>query len=151
MSELIQKIKIYNPKCVITDSNLTICTGQLDSAYIFNGTIYGYAGSTAEDYAKKYNYKFAELSAQPETPELETGDLDGNSEVSTEDAQIALLAYANIMAGNDVGLTAAQLHAADVNHDGQVSVDDAQLILLYYVTNTLAGNNVSWEDLLKPQ
>ena len=49
----------------------------------------------------------------------------------------------------DSGLTAQQLKAADINGDGDVSVDDAQLILLYYVSNTLSGQSVTWDELIR--
>ena len=65
-----------------------------------------------------------------------------------EDAQLALLAYVQTMAGMDSGLREQQMAAADVNGDKSVSVEDAQLILLYYVSNTLSGQNVTWDELL---
>ena len=34
------------------------------------------------------------------------------------------------------------------NQDGKLSVDDAQNILIYYVNNTVAGNVLTWEELL---
>lgn len=48
----LEKITINNPNCTIYDSETTIS----DTA-----TIYGYSGSTAEAYAKKYNRKFVAL------------------------------------------------------------------------------------------
>ena len=59
-----------------------------------------------------------------------------------------MIAYVNIMAGNDSGLTQEQFHAADVNGDGQVSVDDAQFILIYYVSNTLSGLSATWDEII---
>ncbi|MBQ9906502.1 MAG: hypothetical protein IJM46_07005, partial [Oscillospiraceae bacterium] len=50
--------------------------------------------------------------------------------------------------GQAHGLTDAQFRAADVNQDGELSVDDAQNILIYYVTNTVSGKNITWEELL---
>ncbi|MBP0988892.1 MAG: hypothetical protein J6S92_11510, partial [Oscillospiraceae bacterium] len=76
------------------------------------------------------------------------GDVNLDGAVSVEDAQLALTAYANLMADIDIGLTELQQKAADINADGQVSVDDAQNILLYYVSNTLAGIPLTWDELL---
>ena len=77
-----------------------------------------------------------------------TGDADGDGKVSVEDAQLALLAYVQSMSGMESGLTERQMNAADVNRDKTVSVEDAQTILLYYVSNTLSGQNVTWDELL---
>ena len=76
------------------------------------------------------------------------GDVNGDKEISVEDAQLTLNAYVKIMAGMDSGLTEQQLKAADVNGDGEVSVEDAQTILLYYVRNTLSGTPTTWDELL---
>lgn len=77
--------------------------------------------------------------------------MDGNDEVSVEDAQLALKSYTKRIAGVDMGLTEEQIKAADVNEDGELSVDDAQNILIYYVNNTVAGNVLTWEQLLGKQ
>ena len=77
------------------------------------------------------------------------GNVNGDKEISVEDAQLTLNAYVNGMSGMDSGLTAQQLKAADINGDGDVSVDDAQLILLYYVSNTLSGQSVTWDELIR--
>ena len=81
-------------------------------------------------------------------PAVVTGDADGDGKVSVEDAQLALLAYVQSIAGMETGLTEKQIKAADINGDKTVSVEDAQLILLYYVSNTLSGQNVTWDELL---
>ena len=50
-------ITILNPKCEIYDSRTTINNGYRNN-YYFNGTIYGYENSTAQAYAKRYDYNF---------------------------------------------------------------------------------------------
>ena len=89
----------------------------------------------------------------PTEPEYLLGDINDDGEVSVEDAQLALLEYVNAMTGLESSLTDRQKLAADVNGDKEISVEDAQTILLYYVSNTLSGENVTWDDLLgkKPQ
>ncbi|MBP0966295.1 MAG: hypothetical protein J5722_01560, partial [Oscillospiraceae bacterium] len=79
------------------------------------------------------------------------GDVNLDGEVSVDDAQLALRAYANRIAGNPTGLDAQQTKNADVNEDGEISVDDAQNILIYYVNNTVAGKVLTWEELLAPK
>ena len=83
-----------------------------------------------------------------ESTETLTGDINGDGTVSVEDAQLALLAYVQTMAGLKSGLTEQQALAADINGDHTVSVEDAQIILIYYVSNTLSSQNVTWDELL---
>ncbi|MBP0966222.1 MAG: hypothetical protein J5722_01185 [Oscillospiraceae bacterium] len=66
-----------------------------------------------------------------------------------EDAQLTLRAYTEHVAGLESKLTEAQKQAADINGDGEVSVEDAQLILRYYTEKTVAGKDITWDDLLK--
>ena len=40
---------------------------------------------------------------------------------------------------------------ADINGDGAQDAADAQLLLQYYTENVLAGNGVSWADLIGPE
>ena len=75
------------------------------------------------------------------------GDANSNGEIGADDAQKALKAYVNTLAGKDTGMSAVERLAADVDGDGQITATDAQVILKYYV-NTLAGKNVTWEQLL---
>ena len=84
----------------------------------------------------------------PTEPEHLTGDINDDGEIGVEDAQLALLEYVNAMTGLDSSLTEKQKLAGDVNGDKEISVEDAQTILIYYVSNTLSGQNVTWDDLL---
>ena len=85
--------------------------------------------------------------------ELVNGDVNGDGTVSVEDAQLALKAYTNRIAGKGTGLTDEQIKAANVNGDEELSVDDAQNILKYYTQKYVAGRDITWEDILgkKPQ
>ena len=113
--------------------------------YLFYGTIHGYRGSTAQEYAEEYKCNFEYLSYL----DKDAGDLDGDSKVTVADAQLALREYTTAtVAGGKSTLTFQQRKNGDINRDGAVGVEDAQLILKYYVTNTLAGTPASWEDLL---
>ena len=77
------------------------------------------------------------------------GDLTGDGVISAEDAQLALTAYTQRIAGNASGLNEAQSKAADVDGNGEISVEDAHNILLYYTEKTVAGKEITWNDLLK--
>ena len=68
--------------------------------------------------------------------------------IGVEDAQLTLLEYVNAMTGLENNLTEKQKLAGDINGDKEISVEDAQNILLYYVSNTLSGQNVTWDELL---
>ena len=52
------------------------------------------------------------------------------------------------MTGLESGFNEKQQRAGDVNGDSEISVEDAQTILLFYVSNTLSGENVTWDELL---
>ena len=80
--------------------------------------------------------------------EAVTGDVNGDGKVSVDDAQLTLKAYTERIAGNDMKLTAEQIKAADVNSDGEISVDDAQNILKYYTEKSVAGKDITWDDIL---
>ena len=136
----LEAVTILNPDCKIYDRATTFSNDN--TAY--TGVIRGYDGSTAEAYAKKYEYRFESLGLVPVR-----GDVTRDGIVSVEDAQLTLKAYTQRIAGNETGLTAAQIKAADVNGDGEVSVDDAQYILRYYTEKAVAGrDDFTWEDLI---
>ena len=59
----LEAITFYNPDCVIFDGDSTIWQ---------TATIYGYANSTAQDYAEKYDRKFVDLEcSEPSEPTTE--------------------------------------------------------------------------------
>lgn len=141
----LKTLTILNPDCDIPDDEYTICSAIKNNKGVFDGTIRGYAGSTAEKYAEKFGCKFEAIAPAAEAV---TGDTDSDGAVSSADAQLALQAYTAAFSGMDSGLTEAQLKAADVNGDNEVSVEDAQLILLYYTENYVAMNKVTWQELM---
>lgn len=76
------------------------------------------------------------------------GDLDDDGEITVTDAQLALQGAAELMNGNDSGLTPAQLAAVDIDGDGTLTVIDSQLILNYYAAVTLGGLECTWQDII---
>lgn len=90
------------------------------------------------------------MTRYPEAaPTQAKGDLNGDSAISAEDAQIVLNAYVRTISGYSSGLTQAQLAGADINGNGAADVSDAQYILRYYVENTLSGRSFSWERIIR--
>lgn len=78
------------------------------------------------------------------------GDVDGNGKISSNDAQITLICYAEMLSDNPPTLTDAQLAIADVSGDGQVSSKDAQQILTYFLEVEVNGDDeVTWYDITK--
>jgi len=76
------------------------------------------------------------------------GDVDRNGDVTSADAQIVLVHYTEVFAGNEGRIPPELYPLADVNGDGNVSVTDAQSILKYYVNNKLSGNDVPWSEVI---
>jgi GH25 family lysozyme M1 (1,4-beta-N-acetylmuramidase) len=89
-----------------------------------------------------------EPAETPAVPEYLRGDLDGDGRINVEDAQIVLFAYTDAVSETDSGLSEMQRLAGDINGDGALTIEDAQMILRYYVSNTLSGQPVTWEELL---
>lgn len=165
----LESIKILNRDCEINDASETICNsiyyapiGMGSNKGNFSGTIYGYKGSTAKQYAFFNDYKFEEL---PEVPETTTtslasttttattttqksttsttvpnqnqqnyplGDVNNDGQINAVDASTVLSYYAMISTNKDGGFDENQMAAADVNHDGQINAVDASCILSYY-------------------
>lgn len=155
----LRSITIENPDCEIAQSSDTICNTFIettkDGSYEYYGVIFGAKGSTAEAYAEKFNRQFAVTGTEVELNPLkptERGDFDGDDQISIEDAQNVLLAYTEMLAGNDPKLNALQKNTCDADRDGDVDVTDAQYILIYYTECTLLNPDmppteyVSWES-----
>ena len=85
-------------------------------------TIYGYAGSYAESYAKENDIPFKVIE---KTAETKPGDLNGDNSVNLKD--VVLLRRA-IAGGWDASVDTS---AADLNHDGLVNLKDVVLLRRY--------------------
>ncbi|MBR5683130.1 MAG: leucine-rich repeat protein [Ruminococcus sp.] len=133
----LESVTVLNPECSFYDSSDTICNkiiypGEHEDkeTVVYNGTIYGYDGSTAETFAKGAGYKFVSLGKAPSDYEL--GDINVNGIVDAVDASMVLAYYAKISTNSDGGFNAGQQVAADVNRDGIIDAVDASKILSYY-------------------
>ena len=96
----------------------------------FKGTIYGFAGSTAQEFAEKKGYKFSILTL---------GDVDGDGAKNSSDASLVLREYALIATGEAPTFSESQKISADVNFDGAVDSSDASVILAYYAYTSTGG------------
>ena len=135
----LESITIQNPDCDIYNNMRTINSGYdaiADESY-FNGTIYGYSGSTAQTYAEKYGYNFESLDEAPAEPLL--GDVDGNEIVDGRDASMVLTHYALISANKPGVITDAQaLLNADWDQNDIIDGRDASAILTYYAEQSVS-------------
>ena len=76
------------------------------------------------------------------------GDVDQNGIITSNDAQITLIHYAETLADNDPTLTDAQLAIADVSGDGKVTSKDAQMILTYFLEVVVnEDDEITWYDV----
>ena len=139
--ENLHMLTVLNPDCFLsdpeTDPDNTYGVTIIPKTY--SGLFRGYEESTLKKYAEHYQIRFDPISQ---------GDADGDAQVTIADAQSVLKAYTDAVAGKADTLTDEKRKAADVNGDSAVTVEDAQLILKYYVSNTVAGNAISWKELL---
>ncbi len=68
----LESITILNPDCQIHSDKSTIKNGFDSNGEYFNGTIYGYTNSTAQEYAERYGYNFEPIDTVPVMLSAET-------------------------------------------------------------------------------
>lgn len=120
---VLESITIHNPNCNIYDSASTIYN-YYKNGYNFTGSIYGYANSTAQKYARKYDYKFKNITGGDI---LSEGDANGDGSLNVRDA-----AYIAKMLARSKGVLLP--HEADFNKDGKINVRDAAAIAKFLAT-----------------
>lgn len=111
--ESIQKITILNPDCQIAENIHT-----LDSVLI-----YGYVGSTAENFCKSAEEIIENTTCRVFIPLNPEGDINMDGEISVADV-IALQKYLH----NQQSIKQYQFIWADFNQDGKVNVYDLALL-----------------------
>ncbi len=78
----LETVKVMGMDTIFTGEEYTVCNGADDEGTaIFNGVLYGYTGSDAQEYAQEYNYQFELIS--PVTELL--GDANGDGSVNSTD------------------------------------------------------------------
>jgi hypothetical protein len=100
----LESITILNPNCVIDSSSKLIWGGG-------NLTIYGYANSTAEAFAKQEGHNFVALAS------VELGNVNGDGDTDLNDVE-ALFQYISGQGGE------VNTAAADVNGDDVIDLKD---------------------------
>ena len=123
--ENLTEITILNPECEIDDHERTISNGydRKNDEYYFNGTIYGYEGSTAQEYAEKYNRKFVALDGNQPEENTATGDMNGDGDFNVSDV-VTFQKY--ILGGSDTEIS--DWKQADFTGDGVLDVFDLCLM-----------------------
>ena len=96
--------------------------------YAFDGTIYGYEGSTAQAYAQKYERNFALIDSVPEPENFKQGDASGDGEVDILD----VITVNKAILGKET-LTETQLKAIDFNGNSKPDSEEALTLMKYIV------------------
>ena len=122
----LEKVTILSRDVDLTDTGLGYVSVWLETNPYRNENlvIYGYAGSTAEQYAADNAIPFVTLA---ETPVYGDVNLDGRVDIT--DAVLINKAIAGA-----VELSANQRHNSDVYADGELTTSDATTLLQFLVS-----------------
>lgn len=137
-------IIVSNPQCDIYQDGACVSNYWDHTAVdcsVFNGTIIGYAGSTAQSYAESYNYNFKSIESIP------FGDVNFDGKITASDSATVLGGYADNASRGVSSLVPLQEKLGDANGDGVITVTDAAKILEYYAYNS-TGGTLGFEEFL---
>ena len=133
----IDNITILDPECAIgvyhQEYPEVICN-EYDSSnggMQYYGTISGYSGSTAEEYAEAIGCGFIAID--------HIGDVNLDGAVDALDASLVLMEYAASATGKPSVIDSEAKFNADVNSDGTADALDASEILGYYAYKATGG------------
>ena len=129
----LKAVTFENPDCEfesVVDSIYNSYDGWKNGSPVvtFDGTIYGYEGSTAQTYAEKYERNFAVIGSEPETEDFKQGDADESGEIDILD----VITVNKAILGKE-NLTENGLKAIDFNSNGKPDAGEAQTLLKYIV------------------
>lgn len=110
-------ITVMNPDCNIHPTDSTGANNTLDAVYI-----YGFSGSTTEEYARKYLYS-PNNSKRIFVP-LDLGDINNDGVISIADA----VTLQNYLLGKETFTDQSMFVRADLDGDGRVDVFDMVLM-----------------------
>lgn len=138
--EVLDSVTILNPDCSIFPMNDTFCNSYIngnDFEIVFEGTIYGYEGSTAQAYAEKFGYKFESLGEAPDdNGEYTPGDANMDGVVDLADAVLIMQCIANpnrfgVNGSEPSHITEQGYKNADCSNNDGVTNGDALAIQKY--------------------
>ncbi|MCD7959895.1 MAG: dockerin type I repeat-containing protein [Ruminococcus sp.] len=154
MEQMQEIVSAYDDDAVVTADGTTYTIKSVEDYTAYNAL--GNALRTAYPDAYVDGYLIiAEEANELQTASIDLlakeitlyGDMDGDEEITVQDAYTCMCAFAEASAGNDDGLTDSQRTAADVDGDGEITMQDAYLIQMY-AANVAAGKDVTWDDLI---
>ena len=121
--------------------NIDACWQHIEECFLTNDTV-----------IKSSDDKGAHIPV-PEIvkPSCDTsfGDINDDKKIDSEDAQLILNAYTELLSGNKPKLTPLQMVLCDVDRSGSIDSRDANLVLSYYSEMKLGGFNKSFEKYLQ--
>ncbi len=131
----LKTVTFENPECEIVSDLDSIYNSydreNVPAVLTFDGTIYGYEGSTAQAYAEKYSRNFAVIGSAPtesKTGDFKQGDADESGEIDILD----VITVNKAILGKET-LTENGLKAIDFNGNGKPDAGEAQTLLKYIV------------------
>ena len=125
--EKLERVFIKSVDCEIDDSKSTFSHSNEYGRWPFNGTFYGYSGSTTEQYAKKYGRTFVSLGEA--SPIDEDDDFNADRKLTIADAVLLarFIAEDETLTSEQIGII---LQAeTDQDHDGLVTIMDVFTLL----------------------
>ena len=141
----LESVTIWNPECEIADFAGTIsnaAAGPTEAEY--DGVIRGYAGSTAQAYAEKYNRKFEvieEISTETTTTTTSTTSTTTTQKSTTTSTTSATTTTKPVTSSTTTVTTQpVEYELGDVNDDGKLNAVDASIVLTYYAMTSTNQN-----------
>ena len=129
MCPKLESVTILSPDCEI-ESYIAFSNGRREESgdVYFNGTIYAYAGSTAQTYAEKYGYKFEPLPGYS----ILKGDANIDGYANIADAVLVMQVATNpdkyAQGKSELSISAQGEKNADVDGKAGLTNEDALLI-----------------------
>lgn len=153
----LEEICILNPECDICEHWATTISNNGEE---FSGVIKGYKGSTAEDYANKFDRTFVPIDSGTgliidygegiDLPVIPLGDVNFDGNVNAIDASMVLAYYAEISTGKEDIFSPEQISAANIDGNSRIDAVDASYILAYYAyASTTENDIISLEEYMK--
>ena len=145
-------VTILDPKCKFEYISF-ICNGKDDKGFsYFNGTLYGYPGSTTEEIAEENNIKFVALDTPAPVTTTTTATTTKAATTSTATTtKAAATSTATTTKAATTTTTPAKndYKLGDVDHDGNVNAADASAVLQHYAaTSTGKKGSFTKEQLI---